>query len=398
MNVKVFTLLLLLSCLTLSLRCQGQDKPLASIPIELHGDHVIIKVSLDGSDPLDFIFDSGDVLTVVDTEIAEDLNLDLNHEISAQSAQGSIQGALVKHNTIAIGGILIERNIKVYATSLKHLEISIGRDIDGIVGYELMHHHVVTLDYDNEKLDIFNFSDDYPKRGEAIPIQLYHHIPIIRAVATFNNWEQIEGEYFLNTGAGATLDFNSYFARQHNILDKTGDHYYYLIKGLGETETKHYEGYLRSFVFGNEIFLNLPIGISEVEKGIQGDHRTAGILGDHLLKYYNITFDYKKHLVYLEHNKNYGKKLVVNCSGIDIQFNDDFSRILIHQVIENSMAERENLKVNDELLEVNGRKAVDLGIIEILEALKEEGKTITLKIKAVDGNVRDVQLELKSLL
>ena len=90
--------------------------------MELYGDHIFIHLSVDGSEPLDFIFDTGDGLPVIDLDIAKMLNLDLNHSASKTSAQGAIKGALIDHNTIELNGIELEKDIQLYATSLRHLE------------------------------------------------------------------------------------------------------------------------------------------------------------------------------------------------------------------------------------------------------------------------------------
>ncbi|MEQ9303461.1 MAG: hypothetical protein RJQ14_06050, partial [Marinoscillum sp.] len=45
--------------------------PITSIPFELFGDHIIIQVSVDDSEPLDFIFDTGSGFTVLDEDVAK---------------------------------------------------------------------------------------------------------------------------------------------------------------------------------------------------------------------------------------------------------------------------------------------------------------------------------------
>ncbi|MDP4679453.1 MAG: hypothetical protein NWS46_03700, partial [Cyclobacteriaceae bacterium] len=42
--------------------CSAQS-PLTSVPFELYGDHVFIKIKVNNSRDLDFIFDTGDGLT-----------------------------------------------------------------------------------------------------------------------------------------------------------------------------------------------------------------------------------------------------------------------------------------------------------------------------------------------
>ncbi len=57
--------LLLLTFLLASTSLLAQ-KPLVSVPFELFGDHIIIPVSVDDSEPLDFVFDSVYGITVLE--------------------------------------------------------------------------------------------------------------------------------------------------------------------------------------------------------------------------------------------------------------------------------------------------------------------------------------------
>ncbi|MFT5570539.1 MAG: putative aspartyl protease, partial [Cyclobacteriaceae bacterium] len=197
------------------------QSPIVSVPFEMYGDHLFIQLSVDGSEPLDFIFDTGDGLTVLDIDVAKSLSMNLDHKQQTSSAQGTITGALIKHNKVDLGGMIMESNVKIYATSLSHLEISIGRNVDGIIGYDLIHHHAIGLDYGSMTFNVYDVAS-FPKKGTALPIKMVSGIPTIEATVTLNSGETVAGSYFVNTGAGTTLDFNSPFANSNGIIDKTG--------------------------------------------------------------------------------------------------------------------------------------------------------------------------------
>ncbi|MDW3192848.1 MAG: aspartyl protease family protein [Cytophagales bacterium] len=387
---------LFFACALLGFMSSYAQSPLTTTDFELYGDHIFVKVSVDDSEPLDFIFDTGDVLTVIDMDVAQKLNLPINHKETATSAQGSISGALIKHNKIQVNDLVLEKNIKVYATDLDHLEISIGRNIDGIVGYEMLHHHVVRLDYDAMKLELYD-SGSYPKRGEELAFKFHHTVPTVEATIMLNNGESLSGSYYINTGAGTTVDFNTPFANANNIIDKTGEHYSYLVKGLGSKETRHYEGRVKSFTFGSNTVDNLPIGISQVTTGIQGEKKIAGIIGNRVMSRYNVLFDYKTHKIYLEKNGRSGEEYAVNCSGLDVQLNKDKSKVLIHQVFEGSQAASKGISVDDELVSINGESALGMGLPAVEKMLKKSGSSVTLTLNS-GGSTKEVSLDLKSLL
>ncbi|MFY0601498.1 MAG: aspartyl protease family protein [Cyclobacteriaceae bacterium] len=387
--------LIVLAVVFFTLEAIGQA-PLATAPFELFGDHIFIKLSVDGSEPLDFIFDTGSGITVIDLEAAKSLKLDVSHKESVAGAQGSIEGAKIKHNKIRMGGIKLESNVVLEAFNLNHLAISIGRKIDGIIGYDLLHHHVARLNYDEMLLEVYDM-DKFPKKGEKIHFKLHNAIPTIPAKASLNNDEVVEGTFYLNTGAGTSLDFNTPFANQNKIIEKTGNHYSYLVKGIGDTETKHYEGRVKSLDLGFYEFSNLPIGISQVKGGLQGDKKVSGIVGNKILSRFNILFDYKNHVLYLEPNDKVETEFLVNCSGLDVQMSKDMSKVWIHQVQDEGPAKMAGINANDELVGINGNKASEMTLIEIEELLKVPNSTVELEVKG-NGGVKKVSLKLENLL
>lgn len=383
---------LVLACLITNLTFA--QTPTKSIPFELFGDHIIIQLSVDGSEPLDFIFDSGDGITVIDEEIADELHL-VKEKVVLN--QGTVSGSLIKHNKLEIGDYLLEKNIKVYSTDLDHLEISLGRDFDGIIGYDLMHHHAVRIDYDNMLFEIYEHGQ-HPKKGSPIPFKLNTAIPTIEGSVVLNNGEPHSGTFFVMTGAGTTLDFNSPYAKKYDVIHKTGDHYYYYVKSISQEETKHYEGMVKSFTFGDQKFEDLPIGISQAKTGTQAHEKVSGILGNKILSRYNVIFDLPAKLIYMEKNKNFDDHFIVNCSGIDIQLSKDKKKVLIHQVFEGSVAEAVGVQVNAELISIDGKMALaDVDFPGIQKMLVQPNKTVRLLISQ-NGNEKTVNLALKPLL
>lgn len=384
----------LASLLTLVLGISAfAQTPITSIPFELFGDHIIIKVSVDDSDPLNFIFDTGSGFTVIDEDVAKDLGLTGK---SIDMNQASSNWHLIKHNTIAINHFLMEKNTKVYSTDLDHLEISLGMDLDGIIGYDLLRHHSINVNYDNQMMNIYNLGEA-PKSGDAIPFDLHISIPVIKGSVVLNNGESHPGTFFVMTGAGTTLDFNSPYAKQWDVLNKTGKHYSYLVKGLSDTETPHYEGHVQSFSFGKQKVEDLPIGVSSATGGIQADKKVSGIIGSQILRMYNFSIDYGSKTLYLQKDHTYDANFQVNCSGIDVQLSKDKQKVLIHQVFEDSPGSEAGIKENAELVKINGQTMDEINLAEVKKILKMKGETVNLVVKQ-DGSEKTVSLKLRSLL
>lgn len=369
------------------------QNPVTTIPFELYGDHIIVKAVVDDSEPLDMIFDTGAGITVIDQDVADNLELVI-HKIILN--EGTVSGSLIKHNTIDINGFRMEKNIKVYATDLRHLEMSLGREIDGILGYDLMRHHTVRVDYNRKLFEIYDLGES-PTSGSMIPFKLNMTIPTVEGSVLLNNNEPHPGTFYVMTGAGTTLDFNAPYSEKYDVIHKTGKHFSYMTKSISNVETKHYEGHILSLFFGDQKIDDLPVGISTATTGLQASKDVSGIIGNQILRMYNITYDFHNKSLYLMKNANYGKKLMVNCSGIDIQMSHDMKKVLIHQIIEDSPASEAGIATNAELLQVNGMSMDEINFPTIRDIFKRDGSSVDILIKE-NGTERNITLELRSLI
>ncbi len=371
--------------------------PTSTVPFELFGDHIFIKVSVNDSEPLDFIFDTGDGLTVLNIETARRLDMVSDGKVRKTSAGGSVTGALLKHQTVEIGGLPVN-DIEIYETSLNHLEISIGRKIDGIIGFDVLDQYVIKIDYEGNEFQIYNEDGFlYNGGGKSFKLKLNSYIPYIPASVTMANGKQLKGDFFIDTGARTSVDFNTPYVNKNGMVDLIGDNYSYYVAGLSSNETKHYKGRATDFSFGGFSFDNLPIGLSQAEHGIQNNSKVAGILGNELLKHFNITYDYARKKIYFEQNDVFDNQFMVDAAGIDFQYDKSMKQILIHQVHENSAAADMGIKIDTQLLEVNGKAATDYTIPELRTIFSQDGGTASVKILQ-NGEEKTVEFNLKQLI
>ncbi len=371
--------------------------PMQSVPFELFGDHIFIKVKVDDSEPLDFIFDTGDGLTVIDADVAEKLDLEKDHDVKRTSASGSVTGSLILHNKIEIGEMEV-KDVEVYALSLNHLEQLIGRNVDGIIGFDLLDQHIVQVDYSRMEFEIYDPKTfKYSGDGIEFDLDLTNYIPHIPCEVKLNNGEVLKGEYFVNTGAGTTMDFNTPFVNKHDIIDKTGEHYSYLTGGLGREETLHYEGRVSEFKMKGFTFKEMPVGISQAEHGIQHSKKVFGIIGNNVLRRFNIIFDYSNYKMYWEKNETYDEAFHVNTTGFDVQLSPDLSRVLVHRTYEIGVAKELGIQVGDEIVEVDGKPVGEMKLPDIKKLINNEGGNFKMKIVR-GGKELEVDVERHDLI
>lgn len=370
----------------------GQN-PVATLPMVQYGDHTFIKVKVNGSPELDYIFDTGDGLAILDINKAAELGISSGSDETITSAEGSISGKRVKHNEFLIGGAPIH-NVELHETDLTHLEMSIGRDIDGIIGYDLLKNYVVELNYDEMIMKLYApKSYAYTGAGKSFDIKLTSYIPHIPAEVVLANDQKLTGEFFVDTGAKASVDFNTPYVEKNELTSKVGDSYIYLVAGLGDQEYEHHRGLVKSFSFGEFGFENMPVGLSHAKHGIQNHKKVAGILGSGILTKFNMVFDYHSKKMYWEKNEAYDQAFRINASGLELQLSKDQTKVMVHKVFDKSPASEAGIKTNSVLNSVNGKNAREIGLADLRVALSKSGEKVDL---VIDG--KPVSLTLKSML
>jgi hypothetical protein len=278
------------------------------------------------------------------------------------------------------------------------LEISLGRKVDGIIGYDVLDQYVVKIDYSENELLLYDETAfSYDGNGKSFNLKLNSYIPYIPASVTMSNGKKLNGDFFVDTGARTSVDFNTPFVNKNNMVSQIGDNYNYSVAGLSSNEVKHYKGRATSFTFGGFSFDELPIGLSQAEQGIQNNNKVAGILGNELLKHFNITYDYAHKKIYFEQNNVFDNKFMVDAAGVDFQYDKEMKNILIHQVHENSPAAEKGIQVDAQLLEVNGKSATDYTLPELRDIFSNDGANATIKILQ-GGEELTLDFALKNLI
>ena len=273
-----------------------------------------------------------------------------------------------------------------------------GRHIDGIIGYDLLKNYVVEISYAEKEFHIYESKGfKYDGDGEEFDVKLTWSIPHIPARVELVTGEVLEGEYWVDTGARTSLDFNTPLVHKHDLLQKVGDYYTYYTAGIGAKEAEHHKGRVKKFSFGSFSFEQVPTGLSEAARGIQSNKKVHGIIGDEILERFDITFDYPKKKMYFEPNALYKKEFLVDASGIGLQLDPSQTKVLIHEVHEHSPAMEAGLKVNDEIVGVNGQPASDYSLVQLREMFCEAGTMVKLEVASA-GEKKTINLKLREVI
>jgi len=232
-------------------------------------------------------------------------------------------------------------------------ELDNGQLVHGIIGYPILSRYVVEVDYKDSQLKLYNRNTfKYEGNGQLLPIEVRLNLPIARASVIMYNGVAFDGDFLVDTGARADVILSSPTVVQYEMSENIGRYYTVRAKiGSSQRKSKLRYGRLQSINLANYKFENIPVVLSSDNTGVLSVPNLNGIIGNRLLKRFNVTFDYQREVIYLEPGVLMGEDYFINSSGFNIYFKG--GKPFFKDVIDRSPADKAGLRSGDELISIN---------------------------------------------
>lgn len=355
-----------------------------TIPFELVTRHIMLKVRINNSRPLSFVFDTGDKVCVVDTEVAKELGLKMEGQLRVGGAGAdTLPASFIKEATWSLAGLDGFTQPVALTMPLGRMAARFGQDFDGIIGSDFIRQFVVEVDYQDRVLKLYDKDKfNYSGAGEAIPIQLNSQgHPILNGEVTPLNGDAIKGKFVLDLGAGGSLVLMSPVVSEHNLLGnglKT-------IKAIGVGgaggQSTGQIGRVKSLQIGKFAIANPLTLFSEDKAGAMANHAMVGNIGQMIASKFKVFLDYSHNRIILEPTSKFADPMDRATSGVVfITEGKDHSTLRVSDVLENSPASEAGLQKDDIILRVDGKAASDLKVTKIGEMF-ERPATYKLTIR-----------------
>jgi hypothetical protein len=279
-----------------------KDQRPSRIPFELtDGGHVLVRVSVNGSEPLWFGVDSGNEQTLISQRQATALGLKLH---SAGQAAGSgetpVEFSLVKNVSFNLSGV----KFALGEISVLPLEFSsrTGPAIVGLLGYDFISRFVLEIDYEARVMTLYRPRGyRYHGRGEIIPVRMMDNNPHVRVRVTLPGLAPITEMFAIDSGGGGTdLEFYSPFVRKRKLLDSTQQIVETAVEGIGGTSGVRI-GKATNLRIGRLVIQNPVVYFSTASQGANAGDIGAGVIGASLLRRFRkVIYDQMRHRIILE--------------------------------------------------------------------------------------------------
>ena len=374
----------------------SQNQEIARVPFILNNDHIIIQLRINNSPELNFMFDSGAGGILIKKSVSDSLGLEAVTEKTNTGAVGTHTVSILKGNTVFIGDAQIN-GVNMMRDTNEFEELDSGGEVAGIIGFHILSRFVVRVDYDTHELVLYNRSNFvYNGDGVVVPIVLTYNLPIAVGKIKIDEATVIEGFFLADTGARSYLIISSPTVDKYDILSKIGD-YYALKTGVGSSgkKAKIVYGKVKELDFAEQEFGHLPTVFSQAQEGVLSFDGISGIIGNRVLKKFNITFDYQRSLMYLEPNANMSKKYKTNVSGFSIAYRG--GKPFVKDIIEHSPATRAGLRNDDEIIAIDGKVVENLNHSEVRSYFEKAGEKLELIIQR-GSKLKYTEIRLKELI
>lgn len=397
-HVCLFGLLLCSFAVTAQERTQNlpqQDAELITrFPFkQYYGGVVVLSAKLDNyPDTLQFLLDTGSAGISLDTSTC--LSLGIQLEASDKIVRGlgaSKNVSFARHRSLHFPGLTID-SLDFHINDYQLISQVYGIQIDGIIGYSFLSRYIVQVDYDKEEILVYTQGRfRYAKGGHLMRPSLTY-IPIVSSPLRSGQRNSTH-RYYFDTGAGMCLLLSTQYVKDSALLLRRK------VKVI-PTEAQGLGGKMQMFMttisefrIGSYAFKNVPTYLFDDVTNITSYPSLGGMIGNDLLRRFNLTLNYARKEIYLMPNTHFRDAFDYSYTGLIIYLID--GQIEVTDVIKGSPAEKAGFKKGDYILAVNNNFTNNLQIYRDL--LKNIGTRPTMLLMR-EGKLLLKKLPIRSIL
>jgi hypothetical protein len=382
--MKKITLITFFFLLFTNIFAERKPKRVESIPFEMVGSYVVVRVKINDSSPLNLILDTGIRNTMI-TELEQDDRITLNYsdvkDLMGLGGGNHLEAYSSNYNTLKIGKLKIpNKTVYVLQNNIFNLSKHTGTKINGLIGVDFFLDYTIEIDYSGRRIRFYEPTPfDAPKGYSVLPItiesqKMFVDLSVLEADSTRKSVKML-----IDTGAELNAWFQTITKESVHLPSKwiPGT----IGEGLNGIITGKY-AHIPEIWFSNFKLKNPIVSFpdSATIKGIILDSKRDGTIGSQLLNRFNLFIDFTQKKFYFHPNENFKRRFSYNVAGIEIiQITPLFSLIEVMTVWESSPAAKAGILPGDKILEINGNNAFSMSLSEIRKIF-ETPSNVPLKI------------------
>ena len=344
---------------------------------------IIIPVTINDSDTLNFILDTGVRFPII-TELPFVNKLNLNYlqpvEIKGLGEGETMMAYRSLNNQISIEG-LVAYNQEIQMIISENFQIShiLGLPVHGLIGFNLFKDYVIKIDYQTNRIILTkpeNYKYKTNEKDIVMPLHFEQNKPYVRTSIMTDKNQEVPVKLLVDTGASDALwlsvNSDERISLPENHIDA------FLGRGLnGDLYGK--KGRIGGIWVGPLILYEPIVAYPEgelIDQLITSNDRN-GTLGAEILRRFYVTFDYPGKRLILKPTGDVKDNFNYNMSGLEVA--NPMPGLPIYTITnirKNSPAYFAGLAENDQILMINNssHKSLTLNDINLMFQSKEDKK------------------------
>ncbi len=350
------------------------------------GGVMIIRAQYENiKDSFNFILDTGSGGISLDSSTCSEFAIETrltDTTITGIGGQKKVHFAFNK--TLHFPGLKLDR-LNFHINNYEVLTSVYGEKIDGIIGYSFFSRYIVKINFDSMFIEVFKPGKmNYP-RGGTILKPAFSSLPI--QPLQFKDREKMRENFYFDTGAGLCLLLSDQFVKDSAVLKSKRKPFLTQAEGMmGRLQMKL--SVVRELRVGPYKFNNVPTYIYKDDYNVLRYPFAVGLLGNELLRRFNMTINYGQREIHLLPNSRFNEAFDYSYTGLGMYFVDN--AILVEDVIPGSPAEKAGFKVGDEVFAVGNNFSQNIQLYKnlllkphekIKVIVKRNGELLSLNIK-----------------
>lgn len=389
--------LLLIAFAVMMARAQEEFVPAPSAFITkfpfrmLTGGIIVLKAQVEGyKDSLTFVFDTGSGGISLDSATVKKLGIDIRpSEKTIRGIAGIRKVSFAYNKTLRLPGLDVD-SLNFHVNDYDLLTSVYGEKIDGIIGYSFLSRYIVRVDYDSMQMGVYTRGTvKYPKGGFLMrPIMA--NIPV--TFASVKDETEVASRFYFDTGAGMCILLSSDFVEDSVFLRTKTKWYASQAEGLGGKAPMR-QGVVKQVRLGPYKFRNVPAYIFDDEFNITSYPYLGGLIGNDLLRRFNLIINYEKREIFLKPNSHFREDFDYSYTGLGMYYIDGVIKII--DVMKDSPAEKAGVKPDDIVMAVQNDFSQSIQTYKNM--LQQPGTKIRILVYR-NGQPIELTLKVKHLM
>lgn len=358
---------------------QEESKFITRFPFrQFSGGVMVLRAQFgDVPDSLNFILDTGSGGISLDSATCSEFNIDTRPSDTTITGIGGIRKvSFAFDKTLHFPGLKIE-HLNFHINNYEVLSSVYGEKVDGIIGYSFFSRYIVKIDFDSSMIEVYTPGKfNYPEKGHMLH-PAFTNLPI--QWLNIKDKNRVGFNFYFDTGAGVCLLLSERFLRDSAILLKRRKPVVTQAEGMvGKLQMRL--TLIKEVRIGPYKFRSVPTYLYKDDYNVTSYPFTGGLLGNDLLRRFNMTINYPNREIHLLPNSHFNESFDYAYTGLGIYYVD--GKIVVEDVIPGSPAEKAKFVVGDEIIAVNRNFSMNMQAYKNI--LQRPYETIKILIKRGD--------------